>query len=133
MADRVSITVAGYTSSGAYSDSDEGEHSAELLAGSAASFLQHSAGNEVPHIKCPIHTAPYRHQHAIIRAVEPEFDSITDSEDEAEMARLERKYNIIPRLPSYGRPTSNSPGKPDELNQLSQRSFWPNASCHISI
>ncbi|BDA41937.1 probable SCL-interrupting locus protein homolog at N-terminal half [Coccomyxa sp. Obi] len=122
-----------YTSSLAYSDSDEGEDPAELLVESAAAFLQHSAGNEVPHVRCPVRSAPYRHQHAIIRAVEPELDSLTDSEDEAEMARLERKYNIIPRSPSHGRPTSNSPGQPDELNRLSQCSFWPDASCHISI
>lgn len=114
-------------------DSDEGEDPAELLVECAASFLQHSAVNAVPHIRCPVHSAPYRHQHAIIRAVEPELDSLTDSEDEAEMARLERKYNIIPRLLSHGRPTSDSPGKPDELHELSQCSFWPDASCHISI
>ncbi|CAL8460710.1 g241 [Coccomyxa elongata] len=123
----------GFTPSPAYSVSDEGEDPAELLAERAASFLQHSAVNEVPHIRWPVHSAPYRHQHAIICAVEPELDSLTDSEDEAEMARLERKYNIIPRLPSHGRPTSNSPGKPDELHELSQCSFWPDASCRISI
>ena len=130
----MSITVTGYTSlSPAYSDSGEGEDPREVLVECPAGFLQHSTGNEVAHIRYPVHSAPYRNQHAIIRAVEPEFDSLTDSEDDEEMARLENKYNIIPRLATHGRATSKSPGKPDELNQLSQCSFWPDAYCHISI
>lgn len=109
---------------------DEDEDPSLLLT---ESLLCETDGGDLPHICNPYSSMPYRYQHAIIRAVEPEFDSLSNSEDEAEMTRLEKKYNIVPSLTDRGMAIDRQAAR-SEIFQT-QCGLWPiaDASCYVSV
>jgi len=98
------------------------------------SLLFEADDGDLPQICNPYSSTPYRYQHAIIRAVEPEFDSLSSSEDEAEMARLEKKYNIAPNLTDRGLAIDRQAARSDLL-QPAQCGLWSSAdaSCYVSV
>ncbi len=116
-------------------DSDSAEDPASFAVGSAVAISPHAAGAEPVQISNPYRTLPYTHQHAVIQAVEPSMDFFSDSEDEAEMARLEKKYNIVPRLPDRGKPTAWGVPALEGILHVPRGSSWPSgdAACHISL
>ena len=121
-------------SSAASLDSDGDDDLLPFLLECATASSQHVAEVGLPHISNPYRTPPLTYQHAVIRAVDPDLDFFSDSEDETEMARLERKYKIVPLLPDLRKPNSiRSTAVSEGVFQVPQCSSWPDASCHISI
>lgn len=116
-------------------DSDGDDDLASFPLESPAASLQDPGGADFLHIINPYSSPPWRQQHAVIRAVEPDLDFFSDSEDEVEMARLEKKYNIVHHLPEQRKPTARSAAALEGVLEVLQCSRWPSAdaSCHISV
>lgn len=122
-------------SSAASLDSDVDDDLASVPLEFPAASLRHPGGADFLHIINPYSSPPWRQQHAVVRAVEPDLDFFSDSEDEVEMARLEKKYNIVRHLPEQRKPTARSAAALEGVLEVLQCSRWPSAdaSCHISV